>query len=326
MLRFGFATQHPESPACLACQDGFFNADGVCQECAPSSTMYRASSEQRLTCAANRTAVIIEEGIKQCVSTSNIPRCQEADETRCTSYVVGFFVTSDFQCSPCTVPCRECLSASICRLCESSNVLTNEYQYANSRTISHCVDAKNNTCSQCGEGYKLNDKNPSVSSWGVNTALVFGVVLSVASVDFVCYQMFVIVAVFFYARSRRTRKNTTFRMTHSNVTFIGMAKSPTHVNKKVIQFNDDDKMLPVDQNALDLLCVGNGGSKTLKVQLGSLTSDKFTITIEPNVAVLHHGEAFEFSFTPRPICTTRLLFHCGCCTLKCTASRRNTSS
>ena len=105
--------------------------------------------------------------------------------------------------------------------------------------------------------------------------------------------MFVTVAVFF-SRFRRTVKNSTFRMTHSNITFITMPKSPIYENKKVIQFNDDDQMLPVDQDNPDLLCVGKGGSKKLKVQLGSLTTDKFTLAIEPNVAIIHRGEAFEF--------------------------------
>ena len=70
-----------------------------------------------------------------------------------------------------------------------------------------------------------------------------------------------------------------------------------------IQFDfDDDTPLPVEDESRDVVCVGNVGKWTAKVQLSWAASDVVTLRVEPKLG-LPKGCAGEFTAFVTPHCT-----------------------
>ena len=105
-------------------------------------------------------------------------------------------------------------------------------------------------------------------------------------------------------------ETTTFRMRRSNVSFFLLKDSPFVCNVASLRLAgttpESEAAVPVNTEITDTFCVGLVSKSTQRVQFTWMESEKFTLTVTPNTAVLRKGEACEFHATLTALCTTHI--------------------
>jgi proprotein convertase subtilisin/kexin type 5 len=146
-------------------------SNGVCATCITGYYLDYQTNCQ--TCPIIGTSVCTISSLQSCLSNywldNNAANCISCDAncyqcsstTKCSLCNQGFYLASNYTCSPCLTQCLTCSDANSCILC------ANQSSYYNSTlglclagTTSNClISATNSRCSQCLPGYFLNSSS-----------------------------------------------------------------------------------------------------------------------------------------------------------------------
>ena len=90
--------------------------------------------------------------------------------------------------------------------------------------------------------------------------------------------------------------NRIFSLKKSNINFIPISNSNTNiiVNKTAITFDEGGKLIPVNIECRDLICIGNNSNHKMKEQFSIIKSSKYTIQTNPEVVELEPRYTCEF--------------------------------
>ncbi|ELP90212.1 protein kinase, putative, partial [Entamoeba invadens IP1] len=105
------------------------------------------------------------------------------------------------------------------------------------------------------------------------------------------------------------KKTCLFTISKSNITFekTDIPDVVVNINAIVFENNEDDKEISVNEESRELICVGNSGNNTIKVQFSTKENCyKYTIRTSPNIATIPKGKAIEFEVFLKPLCSCQI--------------------
>ncbi|ELP90856.1 protein serine/threonine kinase, putative [Entamoeba invadens IP1] len=288
----GCLTPFLDGTGCAVCENGYLYSEKQCVRCAESCGTCLKDASNCLTCAKGyfRNNSI-------CVSLSTIQLCEEVGESGCQKCADGYFVENGL-CQHCDDGCQLCSGYSQCTLC-TEGLLLKEGLCKSLSSDSTCTSVKNGVCQSCMGGYKLVNGECFKKS---KKALVAILVVVIIVVIVVLIAIILTVA-FVLLRKKKMLNITTFKIDRSNVIFKNIENTCICINKMVVRFNEDYEFIPVGVESKELLCIGNTGKDTIKLQLSIVELERCEIEITPKIVCLKAGEACEFSLAITPLCT-----------------------
>ena len=106
----------------------------------------------------------------------------------------------------------------------------------------------------------------------------------------------------FIKKIREERENDCWR----NIEFEEL-KDYMVCNKTILKFDDDEKLIPVEQESRELICIGSTNKGRVKVQFTLREGcDKYEIRTEPQLISLKKNEACEFEVFIKPLCSCKM--------------------
>ena len=140
--------------------------------------------------------------------------------------------------------------------------------------------------------------------------IIVPVVIVLLIIVIVAAVLIIVIVVWWRKKARKKESQTShFEMGRSNVSFTPLRGSTALVvNKTVMDFQfdfDSFTSIPVEQESRDILCVGNNGRHTAKVQFTWQENEKYSLRVEPKLMVLKRGFAGEFEVFITPHCSCK---------------------
>ena len=148
---------------------------------------------------------MIETEDRICHPQSELTNCFNTTKRGCELCEEGYYLDNR-RCHVCPSECTKCDSLTSCSSCQEGKILYNN-KCEDISIVEHCVSARNNTCSQCEDGYKLSDDGLScieIPKYG----MIIGV--SVGSISGILILILVILFIIFYVlikiKEKKSRK------------------------------------------------------------------------------------------------------------------------
>ncbi|ELP91650.1 tyrosine protein kinase, putative [Entamoeba invadens IP1] len=290
---------------CVQCKDGYYidyfnceTCDGMCQSC--------QTKGRCLTCKDSFFMTLDNE----CKAKAMIIGCGGDISTfeGCTKCANGYY-SFQRECKKCNTKCLTCLTDNECTSCDDSMVLDGK-DCNSASDIKFCSRVEHSKCTTCGF-WHVPDELGKMCVYKFNTWIIVIIVLGLLVLFVLCVTLIVILTNYFFKlNSKTTREKTVcvFKMSRSNVNFLYKVNDIVYSNKDIIQVKAINKeYIPVCSETRDLLCLGNKGNETVKIQIVVKTNVfKYQIKVDPLVVILHKGEACEFEIIVVPYCTCKL--------------------
>ena len=240
-----------------------------------------------------------------CRDKSEVVGCagEVSSERGCAECVAGFF-PKDRVCAPCNATHGNCAACTedACAACVADHVLSGGacVHFAN---ITHCTAADGARCTKCAFWHAPTARGDACATRAVWWVVALAVLAALAVAGGAGAGVAWLVHAALGARRRRevARTACVFAMARSNVAFVPTRHKGVLVSAATLAFEGP---LPIDAESKALLCVGNGGAHTVKVQfVAKEGSDRFGVRAEPGVVTLPRGMACEFEVFVAPRCS-----------------------
>ncbi|ELP86873.1 protein serine/threonine kinase, putative [Entamoeba invadens IP1] len=311
---------------CVQCKEGYYRSlnGKLCEKCDVSC----------ITCSNEGSCLICNESYyrrpnnitKYCNPQDELLNCLNSTTDGCVLCEKGF-VLKDNLCEKCSVNCTICDTTFECFECEINNVLVNK-QCVYFMSIDNCVSSHNSLCNECSKDYKLSSDGLECIK-KINYGVIISVpILSLILLLVITFFIVLIPVIVISKRKERKKKERVcvFKISRSNV-LMNDLDNTIQSNKKLLTFNTEEQLIPIDTESRELLCVGNNSKGLLKVQITTKTNcDKYTIRTVPNLVTLKHGYACEFEIFLKPRCTMKLCDDIVIISLNLISGEQHTSS
>ncbi|ELP90009.1 protein serine/threonine kinase, putative [Entamoeba invadens IP1] len=289
----GCSVPFTDGTGCGLCKSGYVFKDKNCLKCHESCQTCSKDENGCLSCSDN---YFMNES--HCLPTTSIPNCILFGTHGCSICNNGYYVDLNGMCSKCRDNCTLCEALKKCTNCVNGFVLSHDLCI--SMTSFHkCIKAENGVCVECANGWFIQ----SGMCQELKKVWIY-VVVSIAVLVFLLVVLFLlsVIALILFKKKKDMNK-TVFFMKRANMVFFDL-NSVIKVNTKEITF--DKGCIPVTTSSRDLVCVGNGGKRAIKLQMSVVENERFCLTINPSVVVLKQGEACEFEILIKPNCTCKI--------------------
>ncbi|ELP87898.1 protein serine/threonine kinase, putative [Entamoeba invadens IP1] len=298
----GICLQYASNGGCVRCKEGYFRkefdcvkCDDECETCQSKGSCVLCNSEHFMTFE------------NTCKLKSLIEGCQTdiSSVSGCLQCSIGYYLYHK-ECYRCDDKCLTCENAFECLSCNSTVVLSNSKCFVISE-IKNCISILNSQCTKCTFWKAPNDNGD-----GCNTKIVWWVLLLVVLfVVMILILLIVVTALFTNKMLKKIHQNQqeqnvcVFKINRSNISFPFEVCESLVSNKSKLTFKDDSDAIPVGEETRELICFGNTGDSTMKVQITVKEGCvKYQIRSRPNIITLKKGEACEFEIFIRPLCTS----------------------
>ncbi|ELP84279.1 protein serine/threonine kinase, putative [Entamoeba invadens IP1] len=293
---------------CAICKKGYFQTGVNCIECMDNCQ----SCVDSLKCVSCNDQYFTYDG-KSCISYERLENCVTKSKSGCVECNNGYILREPYceSCESVTSYCSSCSSGK-CESCKPNYVLKDSHCVFY-KEIDHCKRSVDSKCVECDFWYEISDRGTYCQKHAVSWVIAIIVVLCVFVL--LCVMLGIIFLAFYFLKksmkNQRPKDVNYFYMEDTDIRFESLSgKSYVVTNKKTLKFEKEDLdiMLPVGQETLETVCVGNGGKNKLKVQF-TVKEDvlcKYKLVIEPDVAILRKGEACEFKVKLTPTCTCKI--------------------
>ncbi|ELP91529.1 protein serine/threonine kinase, putative [Entamoeba invadens IP1] len=299
----------PSQSLCALCDIGFYRDEyGQCKNCIENCN--ECNTEK--TCLSCFTNYFLLANNTQCISYDLLVNCEVKSQSGCLKCLTGFYQQNQFcvTYNLTTFNCSTCGTTGICTSCVEYYILLDSKCYSKS-SIENCVEVTNSKCTKCAFWHTPNYSNTSCHTkvvWWVILIVVIFVIIIITLIVFIV--LFVSVQINRHYHIKKVQEKTCiFDVRKSNIQFTKTSISDVFVNKNQIKFEgeNDEETIPVDKESRELLCVGNFGKNTIKVQFSSKdNTEKYTIRTEPLVISLKKNKAVEFEIFIRPNCSCKI--------------------
>ncbi|ELP89830.1 protein serine/threonine kinase, putative [Entamoeba invadens IP1] len=298
----------PNYDGCAICKDGYKRStDGKsCDKCDESC----ATCDVFGNCIdCNNTFYRVDTSDKYCRPQSELIGCLNTSTYGCLICGDGYYLHTNI-CDKCDDNCTLCTSLTECTSCVATHILVDS-QCVHFSSISNCISASNNKCTQCADDYKVNTEGTQCNkktNYGLD--VVLPVVLTLLFLVFLS----VVTYTNFYLFNKKQKKDRergvcVFPMKKSNIPMKVLGNNIL-TNKTEICFNEVDDyedLLKVNVESRELLCIGNSLKGVLKIQITTQNiSQKYAIRTEPKIVTLKRGFACEFEVYLTPYCCLNL--------------------
>ncbi|ELP87573.1 protein kinase, putative, partial [Entamoeba invadens IP1] len=295
---------------CVVCEDGYFRnpKTSLCESCVDGCNKCTNDA----MCLLCNVDYFLLSDHTQCIPYKNLTNCNVTSSSGCVTCSIGYYYDNQY-CSSCSsaIPnCNKCYSNTDCMSCEDNFILINKNCSAKSE-VANCVEVTNSKCSKCSFWHTTNSDNTSCITQAVWWVILLIVIVVVVIIILVIVAVIVLVIKYLnHQKIEKTReKFCLFEMALSNVQFISTSNSDVVLNKTEILFEGDnaENQIPVATESRELICVGNAGKNSIKVQFtlkGS--SDKYEIKTEPKIMTIPRGKAIEFEVLLSPLCSCKI--------------------
>ncbi|ELP87985.1 protein serine/threonine kinase, putative [Entamoeba invadens IP1] len=310
---------------CVICKDGYLrSSDGKsCDKC----------DESCRTCGNDGTCFECSEGYyrtsfnstKLCNNYSELQGCTNKTSSGCASCEDGLYLSHD-TCHLCNEYCETCSSLSECLSCITDYVLLNG-ECMHFSNIVNCISSSEGRCSACANDLRLN-ADGTLCEKVTNYGVIVGVPISIIVVIIVIIIMIIILVLVLHQlkiESDKMQNVCIFQMKRSNIA-MKILSGDVLTNKSELTFSENGELNKIDTESRELLCVGNKGKGSLKVQITIADNcDKYTIRTTPQLITLKSGEACEFEVFIVPLCTSHLTDNIMIITLDIASGNKTTS-
>ncbi|ELP88790.1 protein serine/threonine kinase, putative [Entamoeba invadens IP1] len=294
---------------CAICDQKYFRNDkGQCENCTDNCD----ECNQKNTCLkCKENTFLVTEGT-QCFPYETLTNCETKTQNGCSQCSTGYYVKNQLcvSCNSTKSNCDKCNSVGVCTSCSPNYILINSNRTIGSN-VSQCTKVDNSKCATCTFWYAPSSDGTSCAKKAVWWVILVGIFLIIL-VLFVVFVVTIFITLKIVKRKKehKNRKKTCFfTMSKSNISFHKTNTPEVVVNKNEIVFETDENgtEIPANEESRELLCVGNSGNNTIKVQF-SIFDNKYKYSIQtlPNIATIPKGKAIEFEVFLKPLCSCQI--------------------
>jgi len=295
---------HTYTNGCVKCNDGYYRDEFYCEQC----------DEVCKTCVASGSCLTCKDDYylkgNQCVLKSTFVGCaEELQHDGCHQCQDGLRLI-DGECIPCPEKCKTCDEIGKCLSCIGEEVVV-DGKCQTIDDIEHAKQVESSKVTKCSFWHEPSDDGTYCKTHVVWWVILIGVIV-VLLLIIICIAL----VYFIFNKFIRKRlmdqffsKDQIFEIAKSNISFNNHISKNIYSDFKCIEFmnEDGDVQLKVDEEVKSAICIGNFGKQIQKVQLVPKTSEyKYSIRVEPEVAVLRKGMACEFTLYFKPFCSTKI--------------------
>ncbi|ELP92620.1 protein serine/threonine kinase, putative [Entamoeba invadens IP1] len=295
----------PSGSGCAVCYYGYFKVNATCHKCSLNCSDCISNENNCFECGQGYYK---STKYNKCILLGDSPDCTTTNEHGCTKCNPHFYINTNNECDQCGLDCYSCLSNEKCTSCDDTFVLKN-HMCVYYLTIENCIESLNSKCVKCNKNYRVSysgDYCEYVLNIGLYIVLPIIVVLIFLTLVVIISTLLVFSILKKIERKQQDEQVTRFLITRSTIKFETEENTPLVVNKKVIPFSSENtEEIKVNEKARELLCVGNKGRSTLKMQFTQQVNEKYDIQIYPQLVTVKKGEAIEFEIVIKPLCTLK---------------------
>ncbi|ELP87161.1 protein serine/threonine kinase, putative [Entamoeba invadens IP1] len=248
----------------------------------------------------------------QCIPYETLTNCETKTQNGCSQCSTGYYVKSQLcvSCNSTKSNCDKCNSVGVCTSCSPNYILINSECTIGSN-VSQCIKVENSKCSTCKFWYAPSSDGTSCAKKAVWWVIFIGVFLIIL-VLFVVFMVTIFITLQILKKKKeheKRKKTCLFTISKSNITFekTDIPDVVVNINAIVFESNEDNKEISVNEESRELICVGNSGNNTIKVQFSTKENCyKYTIRTSPNIATILKGKAIEFELFLKPLCSCQI--------------------
>ncbi|EDR25091.1 protein serine/threonine kinase, putative [Entamoeba dispar SAW760] len=296
---------------CAVCNSHYYRTNnGLCQKCLEHCNLCYESDKCN-SCDGN---YFLLENTTGCISFDELTHCKIKTSRGCESCEEGYYVSNQY-CSSCnstTEYCQYCSKNGVCNSCTNEYVLIDD-KCINKAMVDHCIEVSNSQCTKCSFWHRPDINKTACNSHIEVWLIIFCVIiLLIIIIVIIVLLIYIIKRVLGYRKEEELRKKyCIFDMSRSNIEFHSTDNPDVVINKEVIHFtidnqnnNDEKVQIPVNQETRELICIGNKGKNTIKVQFSVKEGcDKYEIRTNPQLMTIPKGKALEFEVFIKPLCS-----------------------
>ncbi|ELP89890.1 protein serine/threonine kinase, putative [Entamoeba invadens IP1] len=302
--------QYNVNGGCFMCADGYYTHEKSCDECSDECLTCFLSSTQCTRCSQNYYKNV--SGV--CKPKSDIIGCSvPITENGCSKCLDGFYNKQN-ECFLCNETCLTCRDDSTCTSCTNNKIFKNEKCYS-SADVAHCRKVNNSKCVACEDDWVPSQDGKYCAerkTWWI--CVTFSI----------CIVLFIILILLFIVVMSKVMMIRRFKNTQKKLNAVFEITKGTHFEKKmeynvcaskatltfskhfeVLESSEDQAIKVLEKSSLSFV-VANKGKKTVRVEIVSPKSLKYTMTVTPKLLLLRKNEGTTVSVSVIPKCTTKV--------------------